>query len=88
MALDNKHKEKILKELIEKYVDGKEAIDLWECCYFSEIQENNMDIMYALIEKYPNLIDDLIRKTKMTVIIENFEKMMENDRMQLKFGEK
>lgn len=39
LALDNKHKEKILKELIEKYVDGKEAIDLWECCCFSEIQE-------------------------------------------------
>ena len=84
LALDNKHKEKILKELIEKYVDGKEAIDLWECCCFSEIQENNIDIMYALIEKYPNLIYDLIRKNKMKVIIANFEKMMEDDRIAIK----
>lgn len=81
IVLDDEHKEKILKELIEKCVDGKEAIAIWRCCRRSKIQENNLDIMYALIKEYPNLIEDLINATEKTVIIKNFEKMIEDDRI-------
>ena len=80
--LDSDTRNNIVKDIIRECEDGNVAIKIWRNCN-SKVQQNNFDEINYMLEKFLDLAKDIIEVTSTDVIIENFDDMIQNEKIAL-----